>query len=39
MKEKISITLDRELLKKLRNEAKKENRTLSNLINKKLGEK
>lgn len=38
MKERISITIDKELLKKIKEEAKKENRSLSNYINKKLSE-
>lgn len=39
MKEKICISIDKKLLEKLKKEAEKEKRTLSNLINKKLGEK
>lgn len=38
MKEKISITIDKSVLEKLKKMAKEEKRTLSNLINKKLGE-
>lgn len=36
MKERITITLDKEVLEKIKKEANKENRSLSNYINKKL---
>lgn len=36
MKERITITLDKEVLEKTKKEANKENRSLSNYINKKL---
>ena len=38
MKERISITIDKDLLKKIKQLAKQDNRTLSNYIEKKLKE-